>query len=133
MDSLSRSIRATLADDAPDKLYKLPKTASYHGCHCDLSRHPLRRTSPSSTATLRPTTCLRYAAATRRSGRVALRSTADAQVGRGSRVLYALPAAPEDGESRQEACVTCWTSESLRHARCQNVRRNSVLCVSEVQ
>ena len=65
MDSLSRSpIRDTLADDALDKLYKLPKTASYHGCHCDLSRHPLRPTYTSSMATLRPTTCLRYVAAT---------------------------------------------------------------------
>jgi len=67
MDSLSRSpIRDTLADDAPDKLYKLPKTASCHGgCYCDFLRHPLRPTSTSSMPTLRPTTCLRYVAATR--------------------------------------------------------------------
>jgi hypothetical protein len=66
MDSLSRSpVRDTLVDDAPDKLYKPPKTLSCHGCHCDLSWHPLRPTSTSSMATLRPTRCIRYVAAVR--------------------------------------------------------------------
>ena len=53
------------------------------------------------------------------SGRVALRATADAQVGRGSRVLDTLPAAPEDEERRREAWLTRWASESLRLARCR--------------
>jgi hypothetical protein len=48
-------------------------------------------------------------------------------------VFDTLPAAPEDGERRWEAYLTRWASESLRLARCRNVRRNSVLRVSEVQ
>jgi len=63
------------------------------------------------------------------SGRVALRSTADAQVGgRGSRVPDTLPAAPEERERRQEACLTRWATESLRLARCRNVRHFSSVC-----
>jgi hypothetical protein len=69
----------------------------------------------------------------RMSGRVALRSSADAQVGRVSRVLDTLPAAAEDGERRREACLTQWASESLRLSRCRNVRQNSVPFISEVQ
>jgi hypothetical protein len=77
MDSLSRSrITTTVADDAPDKLHKMPKTASS---------------------------------------------------------LDTLPAAPGDGERRREVYLTRWALESLRLARCRNVRRNSVLRVSEVQ
>jgi len=62
------------------------------------------------------------------SDRVALRPTADAQVGRGSRVLDTLPAAPEEWEKRREACSARWTSESLRLARCRNVRQFSSVC-----
>ena len=95
MDSLSRfPIKATLADDAQDKLYKLPKTASCHVCHCDLPASPNIQTTRTHYGQVR------VSGTERRSYHVALRSTADAQVGRCSRVLDMLAATPEEGERR---------------------------------